>query len=247
MDGDWPLILAYHDVVERRPTRYEVTRAALERQLGWLLESGFVPTSLERAVAARTGAARRPNDPRSFTVTFDDGLASFRTLAFDVLDRLGLLRTTTVFLPTAFVGRQNTWADEGMAVTELLYWEEVAELAARGISFQSHGHRHLSAHGLSREAALADAAASRSVLVERGLTPRYFSFPFGRFSPDAKEAVREAGFDAAFTVEKGGRDRYEMRRIAMYGTEAWPMFRLKVSGRYYAVRDPLARLAGRAD
>lgn len=247
MDRDSPLILAYHDVVEHRPTRYEVTRAALERQLGWLLERGFVPTGLEHAVATWTGAAERPNDPRRFTVTFDDGLASVRTLAVDVLDRLGLLQSTTVFLPTAFVGRQNTWADDHLAVTDLLSWEEVAELATRGISFQSHGHRHLSARGLSREAALADAAVSRSALVERGLAPQYFSFPFGRFSSDAKEAVREAGFDAAFTVEKGGRDRYEMRRIAMYGTDAWPMFRLKVSGRYYAVRDPLARLAGRAD
>lgn len=254
MTSDWPLILAYHHIVIRDASRYALGARAFERDLSRMLEWGYLPLSLEEALASGQ-FGRRDAAPKSFTITFDDALQSFAEYARPALERLGLLHQTSVFVPTAFVGGENSWGRTpvhagrtGIAadpVERLMTWEELAEIAAAGVSVQSHGHRHLPMDATPFDEALADSTASAAALREHGFEPRYLALPFGWHSPDSKRAIAEAGFDAALSMTWGGRDRYEVRRIPVYGTDAALTSWLKRSGRYYAAFDAAAALLGR--
>jgi len=248
----WPLILDYHDVDTESSNPYSVSPHALERHLAKLLARGFTPLSLAEAVESGpfgTGEAAR----RTFTITFDDGYASFKELAMPVLERLGLLAATTVFMPTALVGKEEPRAPSdppGGAlhaenVERYMSWEDLKRAVDCGVAIESHGHSHVAMNELSFEAAREDAERSYRELASHGLPARYLAVPFGLRTSETKQAIAEAGFDAAFSVFHGGRDRYEIRRVPIYGSDKPWMIRLKLSGRYFDVYDLLATLAGK--
>jgi peptidoglycan/xylan/chitin deacetylase (PgdA/CDA1 family) len=254
MTLDWPLILSFHHVGVAGSSRYVVPVAALERQLGGMLERGFTPLSLEAALA-RGPFGSDDAEPGTFTLTFDDGLGSFTELALPVLLRLGLVDAVTLFVPTGYVGGANGWIDSPTTLQRLmpwsdvperiLTWDEIADVAAAGVSVQSHGHRHLAMQDLTYDAALADSLASKEALAAHGVIARYLALPYGWHSPDGERAVADAGFDAALSVKWGGRNRFEVRRIPVYGTDHAITRRLKLSGRYFQAFDTAARLAGK--
>lgn len=254
MTLDWPLILAFHHIDAAASSRYVVPALVLERRLGGMLELGFTPVSLEAALATGpfgSGDAA----PGTFTVTFDDGLGSFAELALPVLTRLGLIDAVTLFVPTAYVGGANEWNESPTPlqrlmpwsdVTErILTWGEIADVSAAGVSVQSHGHRHLAMQDLTYDDALADALASKEALAAHGIAARYLALPYGWHSEECERAIGDAGFDAALSVKWGGRNRFEVRRIPIYGTDHAITRRLKLSGRYFQAFDTAAWLAGR--
>ena len=168
MTLDWPLILAFHHVDDAASSRYVVPVSALERQLGGMLERGFTPLSLEATL--RSGPFGSGDAaPGTFTVTFDDGLGSFAELALPVLTRLALTEVATLFVPTGYVGGTNEWSESPTPLQRMmpwsdvperiLTWGEIADVAAAGVSVQSHGHRHLAMQDLTYNDALADALA----------------------------------------------------------------------------------------
>jgi peptidoglycan/xylan/chitin deacetylase (PgdA/CDA1 family) len=254
MSTDWPLILAYHHIDPKSSSRYVLAVDRFERQLSGMLDAGFQPLTLTAALdCGPHGCDDAPE--KCFTITFDDGLVSFEELAAPVLERLGLVDATTIFVPTKWVGEDNAWRSEptplqrmmpwGETEEALLGWEGITALAERGFDFQCHGHGHLPMNKLSYEEALDDLTTSLGLLAEHGIDARYFAWPYGWHSEDAKRAVVDAGLTAAVSVKWGGRDIYEVRRIPVYGTDHAFTTRLKLSGRYFDAFDFAARLAGK--
>lgn len=251
---EWPLILAYHHISHATTSRYVMTEQAFERQLDGLLRAGYQAVPLSQAITS--GASGTGDAPsRTFTITFDDGLASFAERALPVLDRLGLIGATALFVPTEYVGRSNEWREEPSlldrlrrrtdASERLLGWDEIAEAASLGVTIGSHGAGHLPMHTMSAEDALAEARASRQALIERGLEADYFAYPFGWLNDITKHAVRDAGFLAALSVTHGGTDRYDIVRVPIYGTDVWPVSALKTSGRFFATYEAARALMGK--
>ena len=74
-------------------------------------------------------------------------------------------------------------------------------------------------------------------MLERGLTPTVFAYPFGRFDGASKLTVRKAGYEAAFSVMRGGYDRYEIRRRLFSGLESPVRTRFVMSDRYFDIRE----------
>jgi len=254
--AEWPLVLAYHHLSQSQTTRYVMTARAFERQLTRLLEAGLAPVSLETAVASGPFAPT-PTDKPCFSLTFDDGLMSFKTHALPVLERLGLVGATALFVPTRHVGGANEWRSEPSWAARLrrrtdlseplLGWDDLSELSSAGVTIGSHGHGHLPMQELGYERAKHEAEQSRSALLGHGLAGRYFAYPFGWLDAASKQAVRDAGFEAAFSVTHGGGDPFEIRRVPVYGTDTLPFDRLKTSGSFFAAYDATRRLAGKGD
>ena len=91
-----------------------------------------------------------------------------------------------------------------------LSWDEVRALASRGVEIGAHAHRHWPMHeGQSTDYLREQAALSRA-RVEAEVGPcRYFAYPFGNTSDVCRKAwhaVRDAGFDYAFTTLSGTLD-----------------------------------------
>ncbi len=153
------------------------------------------------------------------------------------------------------MGGTNEWRSEPTPLDRLrrrtdlseslMSWDDLRAASAAGVTIGSHGDGHLAMQSLGYADAKAEAQRSRSALLEHGLEGRYFAFPFGWLDPDSKAAVRDAGFEAGFSVTHGGGDAFEIRRVPVYGTDWLPFDRLKTSGRFFAAYDAARRAAGK--
>lgn len=106
---------------------------------------------------------------------------------------------------------------------KFLNWDEVRALARRGVEIGAHAHRHWPMHENQSHAMLREQAERPRALIAREVGAcRYFSYPFGNkgdISRDAWHAVRDAGYDCAFSTLAGclgdGQNRYLLPRFGI--------------------------------
>ncbi len=89
-----------------------------------------------------------------------------------------------------------------------LGWDDVEALHKKRVEIGAHAHRHWAMHGKQTPEFLREQAARPKMLIE-GHIPgpcRFFAYPFGNVadvSARAWQAVRDAGYDHAFTTLSG--------------------------------------------
>lgn len=116
-------------------------------------------------------------------------------------------------------------------------WDEVRAMAAGGITFGAHSESHRIMTRLSPPEVVREVEAPRDRIVEELKTAvRAFSYPNGDWNPVVSGAVRQAGYQVAFSMDRGivaaGDDRYTVRRINIHdgiGANV-PMFLARVLG-----------------
>ncbi|MGA9796949.1 MAG: polysaccharide deacetylase family protein [Rhizomicrobium sp.] len=99
---------------------------------------------------------------------------------------------------------------EDFSSEDFLTWNQVGELAARGVEIGAHAHWHwpMSA-AQTKEHLREQALLPKQIIGEKLGVCRYFAYPFGNtpdISRQAREAVREAGYEGAFTTLSGTLD-----------------------------------------
>jgi peptidoglycan/xylan/chitin deacetylase (PgdA/CDA1 family) len=91
-----------------------------------------------------------------------------------------------------------------------LTWTQVKELHHRGVEIGAHAHRHWAMHGgQDRDYLRSQAALSHARVKAEIGSCRYFAYPFGNKDDVGREAwhaVRDAGFEYAFTTISGTLD-----------------------------------------
>ena len=105
-----------------------------------------------------------------------------------------------------------------------LNWDQVRNLKQRGVEIGAHAKRHWPMNASQTPTMLTEQAAGAKARVEAMVGPcRYFSYPFGNkgdISRFAWEAVRDAGYDCAFTTLSGSLDAAANRYLLpRYGIE----------------------------
>lgn len=117
------------------------------------------------------------------SLTFDDGVTSQR-IAGEALAERGL--RGTFYVSSGAVGREGH-----------LDWNDLRTLVEQGHEIGGHtsGHVHLPA--LSESEARREIESDRLALLERGLEPVTFAYPFGESSPAVESILRQVGYIAA--------------------------------------------------
>jgi peptidoglycan/xylan/chitin deacetylase (PgdA/CDA1 family) len=184
-----PVILTYHSIsLGRSPMK--IPPALFSEQMEWLKANARV-LSLAEVVKALQHQ-QTPLPERSIVLTFDDGFRDFDSHAAPVLRQLEL--PATVFLPTAYCGRTNSWPGQPEWVDEepLLDWEQIRKLAEQGISFGAHSMTHPVLSELSgAEAEREIVGSKREIEVRTGRAPEFFCYPYGRWNPAVRALVME--------------------------------------------------------
>ena len=207
-------IFMYHEVVEangfdaiagRIQTDYVVSTETFEAHLRRLHELGCSSIDLGALIGwLRDGT---PIPPRSVVITFDDGFAGNATLATPLLEKYGF--TATFFIATNRIG------DAAM-----LSWEQLRDMAARGMAIESHTASHPLLSTLSAEETRREFIHSREAL-ESGLgtSVNYISLPNGDSNPWYASLACQCGYHGGCGSEFGVNDRevdpYFLRRIAI--------------------------------
>lgn len=157
---------------------------------------------------------------RDLLLTFDDGYGELFERVLPGLESRGV--PFHVFLVTDYVGRNNDWdLGLGRRSHRHLDWPEIVEMASRGVTFGSHGATHGDFTRMAPTILRGELDRSKSAIEDRvGAPVRTVSYPFGRYNHSVREAVRAAGFDAAFSMYPSHHntrfDPFAIRRCGVY-------------------------------
>ncbi|MFQ6024178.1 MAG: polysaccharide deacetylase family protein, partial [Acidiferrobacterales bacterium] len=208
-----------------------------------VLESRRMPGSIF-VVAGFIGSGRRAwwnqlarmmikNGPNTLRFETDDGVREFpfrRSYDRQMTSAARWLRS----LPET--RRNALFADEFRCDEDrFLDPEEMKQLERRGVKIEAHTVNHPRLSSLRAGEVAKELTECKSMLEQwLGSPVSYIAYPFGRpgdFTKETMEAVRRAGYEAAFAAGDGfvhaGVDRYAIPRI---GTrEHFYRFQLKVS------------------
>lgn len=217
-------ILGYHRIgvarVDHVPT---VSAEAFERQLAFLARRRYRVLSLEDIAALLDRGEALPR--RSTVITFDDGYEETYTIAWPLLKRFGF--SATVFVTPGEV------ASSGFAT-----WEQLTAMAKDGMTIGSHTMHHSYIPTVPADRLSEEVVESKRVIEERlGAPVRFFSYPVGGFTMEARALVEQAGYRAACTTNRASPvahlDRFALRRVKITERDTHPLsLQVKLSGYY---------------
>lgn len=212
-------VLLYHKI--DRPTADTKIRGAFtspavfERQLRYLqrhhcrfyLASEFIRHFKENGTFPEKGVC----------LTFDDGWKDNFVHAFPLI-RAFNAKATIYIVPSCIGQTSDRVAPEGEGPREHLSEGDIREMSAAGIEFGSHSMNHL----------LFDRVEPQSVVYEITNSKAYIenllqkecstiAYPAGFYTAQAREEIRRAGYEAAFSTVYGPEDNSDL--FAMNRTE----------------------------
>lgn len=232
-------ILCYHSVQPGWDSALAVEPADFERQAAWLSRNRRV-VALRDAVRELDRAGRLPGG--SAAVTFDDGFAALYDHAMPVLRRYRL--PATVFLVAQTLtpaGRAVDWVDHPPPEPlSTLTRDQVLEMQAEGVDFQSHSFAHHDLTRLTVDECVRDLRESRTMLSDLLESEvDLLAYPRGRHDKYVRAAAATAGYRYAFalpvTTERP--ERYAVPRVGVYRGNSLTTVRVKSSAPYLGLRN----------
>ena len=209
-------ILMYHYISELPPDADKIRRgltvtpATFEAHLKYLKEAGYETISLHQLMLHLTRG--EPLPPKPIILTFDDGYRDVYENAFPLLTRYGF--KGTFFLITNFI-------DEGRPL--YLTWEQVKEMAAAGHEIGAHSRDHPDLRGRDIDFLVWQILGSKEAIQNgAGITPRFFSYPSGKYDENVIAVLASAHYWGAATVIQGvdqsSATPFELQRIRIDGS-----------------------------
>ncbi len=181
-------------------------------QLWFLKKAGFRVVTISEMLECKN------SNERLAAITFDDGYEDFYKNAMPILEQYGY--PATVFVVSNLIGRSNLWdtARYGGVSEPLMDLKQLREIKAKGIEIGSHSKTHADLSRLDPEGLKVEIEGSKTQLEEALQSPiDLFCYPFGAYTPEAIDLVRQSGYRAAISTKRGsfraGDNLYELRRI----------------------------------
>jgi peptidoglycan/xylan/chitin deacetylase (PgdA/CDA1 family) len=245
-------ILAYHAIADLHDdpvlSEYGVAPDLFSAQLDALAAHGWTFVDLDAVLAALAGEGPLPS--RAVLVSFDDAYTDLLDVAAPLLVQRGI--PAVVFAIAGQLGGVNDWdRDKGAASLDLLDPAGLSQLPAHGIEVGAHTHTHRPLPEVPPAELEGELVGAAERIEAAGVSrPRAFSYPYGRWSPELAVAVRDAGYEVAFTTAWGdprpGGDLFSVPRVEVHASDTPRKLRQKLAlaGWPGLLRDSLLTLAG---
>ena len=202
------IALCYHNIEDGSKMKaLTISVAEFEKEMQAIKDNGFTVIPMQDFLAWRRGEKGLPN--KCCIITIDDGWVSAYTNAWPILKKYNY--PFTLFIYINYVGSGG----------KSMSWDQLAEMRDAGVDIESHTYSHSdlrspgklvdkkAAEGIRKDVATLgldgwlhkEIIGSKEVLEKQlGIKCNAFAYPFGIYSPKALEVVKEAGYEAAFTV-----------------------------------------------
>ena len=220
-------VLLYHKI--DRPTPDVKIRGAFtsprrfERQMSYLKRNEFRFYTASGIADFYSDHGHFPD--RGVCVTFDDGWKDNHTHAFPILKRFEI--PATIFLVPSCVGRLTDQVTaDGEGPREHLSEDDVREMSSTGIEFGSHSMNH-KLFDRTEPKEIEDEVLGSKKYIEDLLQAdcRVFAYPAGFYTDFAQDAIRRAGYAAAFSTIYGpedGSDIFALNRSEILRRHGYP-------------------------
>lgn len=161
-----------------------------EAQIKAMVEAGYYFLSPEEAYKALTENSLPQK--KVVWLTFDDSLIDFYTIAYPILQKYGVKATNNVI---------TSYTEEGRAGN--LTVEQMLEMKAQGMSFQSHSASHPDLEYADSDRQVAELTDSKSFLdTTLKQDTMTLAYPAGRYS-DALLALTQQQYKLGLTTKEG--------------------------------------------
>jgi peptidoglycan/xylan/chitin deacetylase (PgdA/CDA1 family) len=215
------IVLAYHHLLLEKDMNSNPAIISVENfdnQMRYLKKNGYNTITLDMLNNFLKYNAVLP--PKSVLITFDDGYQSNYVYAYPILKNYN-------YNAAVFVVTKNIPMETQQFSVDRLSHMSLEEIYASTDVFEFACHTH-DMHKLddnkrgqlvtsSREDILKDLQLSKSII-----NTKYFAYPFGQYNSISEEALRDAGFELAFTVKRGvvsrQSDRLHLNRIPIFNS-----------------------------
>jgi peptidoglycan/xylan/chitin deacetylase (PgdA/CDA1 family) len=206
-------VLMYHSINTNSSNNLIITLREFEKQVKWLKENQFTSLSLPELFSILTTGKNVPLKP--IVLTFDDGYEDNYTKAYPILKKYNF--KATIFLITNTIGQPSRLKEN-----------QIREMYANNIDFQSHTVSHNELNRLSYKKQLEELICSKET-ISKLLNKKtdYLCYPVGKYNEDTIKALKEAGYKMAFTTKHGyaklSDGLYTIKRVRM-----WPGINMRV-------------------
>jgi len=228
-------VLMYHNITEGFCDGLNIPADKLELQLMYMKEKGYQTITLKQLSEICRNDGRLP--AKAVLLTFDDAFTSSEKPLLKLLERYGF--QAVIFLPVAFIGKSNMWDDGKL---EILPAESLQRLS-RDSRFEIglHSFLHRSYSDLGPEDIQEDLKNCQETLDYYKISfVRAIAYPYGgyprkdnKLKQEMFEVFRNSGIEFAFRI--GNRinsypfkERYELTRIDIKGTDSFFIFKTKL-------------------
>jgi len=241
-------ILCYHATEPGWQSPMSVEPADFDSHVRWLVRNRTV-LPLSVAVGRLDRSGRLPSG--STALTFDDGFNSVHEHAWPVLRRQRV--EATVFLVAATLsptGHPVDWVDTPPSYPlKTLNMDQVMEMQAAGVDFQSHSNAHVDLTTLGFDECVRDLRDSREALesvVGRAVT--MLAYPRGRHNEGVRRAAERAGFRFAFSLPERREPPgpFSIPRVGIHRGNSLLNLRIKSRREYLPMRTSFGYAAMRA-
>lgn len=213
--GIGPSILMYHSISNHSTDPFTVSCDNFRSQLFWLKDQGFEIISLESLVEI-VKQKDHTKLQQKVVLTFDDGCQDFYGNALPIIQDFHA--TATVFLVTDLLGGASLWNENGADVP-LMTIEELLKIKQAGISLGSHTASHVNIATMKAEDVIQQLNDSKETLIRLGESFLNFSYPWGQWSYECINLLRDCGYECALVVgekmELSKENIYCLPRITM--------------------------------
>jgi peptidoglycan/xylan/chitin deacetylase (PgdA/CDA1 family) len=205
---------------------------AFARQMFMLRMLGYKGLSMSAAMPYLRGEKQG----RVAVITFDDGYVDTLEQALPILQKHGF--SATCYVISQRTGQYNEWDAASLNVRKsLMNDEQVRAWHAAGMEVGAHSRTHPRLTGCTDAELQNEIAGSKADLETLlGQPVTQFCYPYGDLDERVVAATRQAGFDAATTVQRGraraGDDALLLRRVLVSGSTFPHLFMLKLLGNY---------------
>ena len=219
------IALCYHNIEDGSKMRaLTISVAEFEKEMEEIKKDGFSVIGMQDFLAWRRGEKSIPN--KSCIITIDDGWVSAYNNAWPILKKYNYPFTLFIYINYVGTGGKS------------MSWDQLAEMRDAGVDIESHTYSHAdlkkpgalvdkkAADGIRKDIATLgpdgwlrkEVIGSKEVLEKQlGIKCNVFAYPFGLYNEKVLEFVKEAGYEAAFTV---------------YGQQLHPSSPKELLGRY---------------
>jgi len=209
-------IVMYHAVLKSRRGKYTIHPTELERDIIAYKEMGYTPVFLREVADWVNRKGGLPEKP--MVITFDDGHYNNLYYALPILQKHNC--KVVINIVTSFSRHSTETPGEAENPNfSYLTWNNIRELQKSGlveIGNHTHAmHKFKPRYGIAqvsnetvdeyKETLRKDLETANNYLTQNAGVPRpvTFAYPFGRYTKEGHEVLKELGFKAILTCNEG--------------------------------------------
>jgi peptidoglycan/xylan/chitin deacetylase (PgdA/CDA1 family) len=215
--------LLYHSI-DSTEDPLAVDPAEFKRQIKYL-QKKYAIVSLDAIIDYIEG--KRDVPKKAVAITFDDGYHDFYKNVYPYLHKYNL--PAAIFVTAGYVGKEWPIGTQH----KMLTWKEIEEISKNNIEIGAHTVTHPNMQEIDLKEAENEILGSKKVIekhIKRKL--KYFSYPFGRNTPEIVSLVKSLGFKGAFGGEEAiQKDMkiFALRRVQIDRSVSFLLFKAKLT------------------